>query len=259
MQSIPDVHVFRAQHCHVGVMAQVFLNSFNMDGSVKLMYTKEEMWSIIQDMLHDYMDDSKIQFRLALTRDAGLIVGWMSFGIIPATGTVPQFAFNEMTSWAAQRLLRGNINDPRYRLAAQLHDRSRHGQVQHTPSNRLVINTIVTDPLYRRLGVAGKLLRYAVDHARSNDWPIWAQTPTVYEGLFWRNGFYDVGAFGLDLNVFKPPEETAMGIHGRQLGVQTWRQMKLGTRADTLLEKAGGAQAGVAGSTHGRTPKPMGA
>lgn len=216
-------------------MAHVFLNSFDLDGSVKLMYTKNEIWPVIQAILHDYMDDSSIDFRLAVTRDSGLIIGWISLGIIPATGPVPQFAFNELTSWATQRLLRGNPSYPRYRLAAQLEDRSSHGQRQHLLGHRLVINTIVTDEAYRRMGVAGRLLGFAVDRARNSDWAIWAQTPAVYVGLFWRNGFHEVGAFGLDLNAYKPPEEVAMGFRGRQLGIQTWKQMKLGTRAESLL------------------------
>lgn len=203
------------------------------------------------------MDDEKIDFRLAVTQDIGLIVGWMSFGTIPATGLVPQFAFNEMTSWAAQRLLRGNMSDHRYCLAARLEDQSRNGQSQHMPRHRLVINTIVTDPEYRRLGVAGKLLRFVVHHAQSIDWAIWAQMPSVYEGLFWRNGFHEVGAFGLDLNAFKSPEEVAMGIHGRQLGIQTWRQMKLDTRAELLLERAEAGMA-EASSTRGQVPDPRG-
>lgn len=238
MQNNPDINILRAQHCHVSAMAHVFLNSFDLDGSVRLMYTQDEIRPVIQEILHDYMDDNRIEFRLAVTRNAGLIVGWMSFGIIPPTGPVPEFAFNEMTSWAAQRLLRGTMSDFRYRLAAQLEDRSRHGQSQNMHRERLVINTIVTDPDYRRLGVATKLLKVAVDRAQSTDWAIWAQTAAVYEGLFWRNGFHEVGAFGLDLNEFKPPEEVAMGIHGRQLGIQTWRQMKLGTREESLLERA---------------------
>lgn len=255
MQSDLDIDIFRAQHCHVGAMAHVFLNSFDLDGSVKLMYTKDEIWPVIQEILHDYMDDNQIEFRLAVTRTTGLIVGWMSFGIIPAAGAVPQFAFNEMTSWAAQRLLRGNTSDRRYCLAAQLEDQSRRGQIQHMPSHRLVINTIVTDPDYRRLGVAGELLRFAVGRAKSTDWGIWAQTPSIYEGLFWRNGFHEVGAFGLDLNAFKPPEEVAKGIHGIQLGIQTWRQMKLDTRVEMLLEKAG-AEMAESKRTHGQVPDP---
>ena len=239
MQSNLDIEIFRAQHSHVGAMAYIFLNSFDLDGSVKLMYTKDEIWPVIQEILHDYMDDNRIEFRLAVIRSTGLIVAWMSFGIIPAAGEVPQLAFNEMTSWAAQRLLRGNPSDRRYRLASQLEERSRHGQIRHMPSYRLVINTIITDPDYRRLGVAAKLLRFAVDRAQSADWGIWAQTPSIYEGMFWRNGFYEVGAFGLDLNAYKPPEEIVKGIHGIQLGIQTWRQMKLGTRAEALAEKAG--------------------
>ena len=237
MQSIPDVNIIRAQHRHVKAMANVFLDSFDLDGSVKLMYSKDEIWPVIQEVLQNYMDDNSIEFRLAETRDSQLVVGWMSFGIIPATGPVPQFAFNEMTCWVARRLLRGNMSDHRYRLAAQLDDRSRHGQIQHTLSRRLVINTIVTDPHHRRLGVAKELLRCVVDCAQSADLAIWAQTPTVYEGLFWQNGFHAVGAFGLDLNAFKSPEDVATGIHGRQLGIQTWRQMKLATRAELLLEK----------------------
>lgn len=236
-------------------MAHVFINSFDLDGSVKLMYTKDEIVPIIQEILHDYIDDDAIQFRLAVARHTRRLAGWMSFGVIPALGRVPEFAFNEMTSWAAQKLIHSYASDYRYPLAAQLEDRSRHGQSLHMLRHRLVINTIVTDPEYRRLGVAGKLLRCAVDRARSTDWAIWVQTPTVYEGLFWRNGFHDVGTFGLDLNAFKPPEEVAMGVHGRQLGIQTWRQMKLGSRAESLLERAI-AETAEAEGTRGHVPNP---
>ena len=235
MDGVLDIDIVRAHHHHVVAMAHVFLDSFDFDGSVKLMYTKEEMWTVFQEILHDYMDDDKIEFRLAVTRDIERIVGWMSFGVV--TGPVPEYAFNEMTSWAAQRLLRGNKNDPRFRLAAELEDRSLYGQSKHMHSHRVVINTVATDPNYRRLGVADRLLRFVVGRAQSIDCGIWAQMPAVYAGLFWRNGFHEVGAFGLDLNVFKSPEEVAKGVHGIQLSYQTWRQMKLGTRAEMLLEE----------------------
>ena len=231
-----DIDIIRARHQHVVAMADIFLDSFDLDGSVKLMYSKEAMWTEIQQILHDYMDNDKIEFRLAVTK-AGLVVGWMSFAVIPDEGPVPEYAFNEMTSWAAQRLLRGNKSDTRFRLAAELEDRSRHGQRRHMHNRRIVINTGVTDPKYRRLGVADKLLKSVVKHAQGIDCGVWAQIPSVYASLFWRNGFHEVGAFGLDLNVFKPPEEVAKGIHGIQLGFQTWRQMKLGTRAEELLEE----------------------
>ena len=227
MEDILEIHISRAQHCHVDAMAHVFLNSFDLDGSVKIMYTKDEIGPVIQTILHDCMNDDRIEFKLAVDQDSGSIVGWMSFGIIPAEGTVPEFASTEMTTWAAQKLRCGDAGDPRQLLAAQLEERSRDGQVIHMPSNRLVINTIVTDPEYRRRGGAGRLLKCAVEHARSVVSPIWAQTPSVYEGLFWRYGFHAVGNFGLDLNEFQPPGEVAVGMDGRQLGVQTWRQMKL--------------------------------
>ena len=232
-----EIDVIRAHHQHVVAMADIFLDSFEFDGSVKLMYSKEDMWGEFQQILHDYMDNDKIEFRLAVTKDSELVIGWMSFALVPDKGPVPEYAFNEMTSWAAQRLLRGNKSDPRFRLAAELEDRSRHGQRQHMDSRRIVINTGVTDPKYRRLGVADKLLKSVVEHARGIDCSVWAQIPSVYASLFWRNEFHEVGAFGLDLNVFKPPEEVAKGIHGIQLGFQTWRQMKLGTRAEELLEE----------------------
>ena len=232
-----DIDIVQAHHHHIVAMAHVFLDSFDFDGSVKLMYTKEEMWTEFQEILRDYMDDDRIEFKLAVTKDPERIVGWMSFAIVPDKGPVPEYAFNEMTSWAAQRLLRGNKNDPRFRLAAMLEDRSRHGQSQHMQKHRIVINTGVTDTNYRRMGVADKLLRSVVERAQSIDCGVWAQIPAVYASLFWRNGFHEVGAFGLDLNVFKPSEEVAKGIHGIQLGYQTWRQMKLGTRAEVLLEE----------------------
>lgn len=251
MQSVLDIDIFRAEHCHVIAMAHVFLNSFDLDGSVKLMYTKAEIWPVVQEILHVYMDNPRIDFRLAVTRDSGLIIGWISFGTIPASGPVPAFAFNELTSWATQRLLRGNTADNRYRLAAELEHQSRHGQNQHMPRYMLVINTIIVGPEYRRLGVAGRLLRFVVDRAQGTDWAIWAQTPAVYVELFWRAGFLEVGTFGLDLNAFKPPEEIAKGIHGKQLGTQTWSQMKLATRAESLLEETA-----EAGSGHGQMPVP---
>ena len=43
-------------------------------GSVKLMYTKAEIWLVVQEILHDQMDDKKIDFRLAVTRESGLVV-----------------------------------------------------------------------------------------------------------------------------------------------------------------------------------------
>lgn len=74
MQSIADISILRAQHCHVGAMAHVFLNSFVLNGSVKLMYTKAEIWLAVQEILHDQMDDKNIDFRLAVTRESGLVV-----------------------------------------------------------------------------------------------------------------------------------------------------------------------------------------
>lgn len=248
MQTNSDIKIIQAEHCHIGGMAHIFLNSFDLDASVKLMYTKGEIGPVIQEILHDYMDDNQIDFRLAVTRDTGLLAGWISFGIIPAKRPVPQYAFNEMTSWAAHKLLGGNMMDHRCRLAVELENKSRKGQSLHMSSHRLVINTIVTDPKYRRLAIAGMLLRFAVDRAKSVDCGIWAQTPSVYVGLFWQNGFHEVGTFGLDLNAFKPPEEVAMGIQGKQLGIQTWRQMKLATRAELQLEKER-ARIAEAGST----------
>lgn len=175
MQSIPNFDIIRAEHCHELAMVHVFLNSFDFDESVKVMYTKHEIGPVIQKILHDYMDNNRIDFRLAVTQDSGLVLGWMSYGIIPATGPVPQFAYNEMTSWAAQILLRGSMNGRGYRLAVELEDRSRQGQGLHMPRHRFVINTIVTYPNYRRLGIATKLSRFAVDRVQSTDWGIWVR------------------------------------------------------------------------------------
>ena len=120
------------------------------------------------------------------------------------------------------RDIRGNMSDHRYRPAAQMEDQSRHGQSQHMLRHRLVINTMVIDLKYRRLGVAGNILRFAVDHAQSTDWGIWIQTPAAYEGLFWRNGFHEVRAFGPHLNAFEPLDEMTTGLHGTRVNIQTW-------------------------------------
>ena len=232
-----DIHIFRARPSHVGTMSDIFVNSFDLDGSVKLMYTKDEIWCVIRDILRTHMNVCQIEFRVAQARDTGTLLGWMSFGTIATQGPVPPLAPKEMTSWVAQRLLRGKLDDLRYRLAFELESRSLEGQAQHTPGNRLVINTIVTEPEYRHRGVASKLLQSAVGPAKSADWPIWVQTPDVYERLFWDHGFRGVGIFSLDLNDYEPPEEEAMGSTRAQRGIQTWRHMKLGTRAESLLQK----------------------
>ena len=229
MQNNPEVDIVRAQSAFVDTMVEVFLNAFELDQSVELMYTKDAIRPVIQQMLNDYMNDDKIQFKLAVDRNTRLILGWMSFGIIPSTGPVPpELASNEVTSWAAQKS-RGS-NRSCYRLAAQLEERSRNGQSQNLPKQRLVINTIVTEPKYKCSGVAGKLLRFAVDYARASDWTIWAQTPSAFGGLFRRNGFYHVADFDLDLNDYKPPGDE------RLLGIETWAQFKLGTRAESQQE-----------------------
>lgn len=269
MQDELDIHILRAKKWHVDTMAHVFVNSFDLDESVKLMYTKDEIEPVIQAILHDHLDDDSIEFKIAMTQDSGLIVGWMSFGIsIIPTGDRPvlDLPCSELTSLAARRLLLlqdnnvANNENPRFLLATELLNQSHEGQHKHIQSNKLVINTIVTDPAYRRRGVAATLLESALEHGRSsaiNPTPsIWAQTPTVYEGLFWQHGFFGVGAFGLDLNLFETPEEAGTGTLGRQLGLRTWRQMKLEFRAMPSRQKtvAETVVAGSAGGAHGQTP-----
>lgn len=263
MPSHLDIDIYQPEPYDIDEMARVFLNSFELDGSVKLMYNKVEILPKILAILHDYMDEPpepRIKFIIAVTRKSRLMAGWMSYGCID-NGQVPEFAYNEMTSWAAQRLLRFNMRDPRFLLAAELEDRSREGQRQHTPGNRLVINTIVTDPDYRRRHVAENLVRYAMGRvrgARRTDWAVWVQTPAIYENLFWRHEFQDVGGFSLDLNDFKSEEEVARGIHGRQFGVQAWKQMKLASRSEEDLLKRTAAERALAEKDNGYTPSPNG-
>lgn len=269
MQDKLEIHILDAEQCHVDAMSHVFANSFDLDESVKFMYTKHEIRPVIQAMLSSHLDYDSMEFKVAVIQDLGLIVGWMSFGVViipPGVNSVPQLTFSEWTSLAAQRLLLlqdynvANNDNPRFLLATELLSLSHQGQYKHLPSNRLVINTIVTDPAYRRRGVAGQLLKSALEHARSSSLDptpsLWAQTPTVYEGLFWQHGFFGVAAFGIDLDQFKTPEEAAMGTQGTKLGLRTWRQMKLEFKAVPSKKKkvAETVVAGSSGSAHGQTP-----
>ena len=269
MQDKLEIHILPAQQCHVDAMVHIFTNSFDLDESVKFMYTKDEIGPMIQAMLHSHMDYDSMKFKIAVTQDSGLIVGWMSFGIViipPGENSVPQLTFSEWTSLATQRLLLlqdyhvADSDNPRFLLATELLNQSHQGQRKHILSNRLVINTIVTDPAYRRRGVAGQLLKTALEHARSSGLDptpsLWAQTPTVYQGLFWQHGFFGVGAFGINLDQFKTPEEAATETPGSQLGLRTWTQMKLEFKA-TPSKKKKVAETVVAGSSksaHGQTP-----
>lgn len=272
MQDKLEIHILRAQQCHVDAMANVFVNSFDVDESVKFMYTKDEIGPVIRAILDEHLDDDDTVFRIAVTQDSGLIVGWMSFGIIiPPTGArpLPDLALSELTSLAAQRLLLlqdynvANRENPRFTLAMELLNQSNRGQHKNIQGNRLVINTIVTDPEYRRRGVAAQLLKSTLEHARTSAIDptpsIWVQTPTVYEGLFWQHGFFGVAAFGIDLNILKTPEEEATGIEERQLGLRTWRHMKLEftvmpSRKKKVAETVVAGSSGSSGSAHGQTP-----
>ena len=251
-----DIHIFRARPCHVDAMSDIFVNSFDLDASVKLMYTKDESRRVIRDILSVHMNVCQIEYRIAAARGIGTLLGWMSLSAIPAQGSVPPLAPKELTSWVAQTLLRGELDDLRYRLAVELESRSLEGQAEHAPGNRLVINTIVTVPEYRHRGVASKLLQSAMGPAQSADWPIWVQTPDVYERLFWHHGFRGVGTFDLDLNDYEPPKAGAAGKQRAQQITQTWRHMKLGTRAELLLQKDAD-ETPKARSTHEHEPDPM--
>ena len=166
------------------------------------------------------MNDKRIEINVSVPDGCKIVAGWMSFGIIPATSPVPEFASGEMTNWVSQRISGDNPSDPQYRLATLLKYRSYHGQVEYMPSKRLVINAILTDPSYQRMGIADELLKRAVEYDGSTD-AIWVQTLPEYEGLFRRNEFHVVMFFGVDLNYFDWEQDPA-----REFGIQKWSQMK---------------------------------
>lgn len=237
MQDKLEVYICRAELRHADAMARIFVNSFDLDDSVKLMYTKDEISPVIQAILHQELHQQNSGLKVAVTQDSGLVVGWMCMGILINPTRVPLLAVCELTSFAAQKLLLAHDDNPttwpaRFGLARRLLTNTIEGQTLYIEGwNRFIINTIVTDPAHRRRGVAAQLLHSALEHARcivlDLTLSMWVQTPTVYEGLFWQQGFVPVDVFGINLDDYRTPEEKAKGTEGEQLGVRTWRQMKL--------------------------------
>ena len=227
-----------ANRADVGAMANIFIKSFEDDSTAKLLYSHDQIWPVIVEMLMQYLADDWTHLRVAWDEYTDTIVGWASISL----GTPDEedyFTFCDSTVWAGRELLRretGNRTGPlhfdemrRAALIAQLRRRNQEGQRRHMDGQRLVINTIAIHPDVFEdeiPEIAYKFLDDGRDLAQEERLPLWAQfpqgSPGNLEELFEEIGFIEARNFELDLFRFTNEE------HRRNYwGVQKWTQYLL--------------------------------
>ena len=174
MSDTLDIEICKAEKHDIDAMAKIFVEAFDTNLAVKLMYTPSEILPTILHLLHSYMTHKGVNLKLAMKtiKDSKTMVGWMCFSTIKATDAETDFVSNDLSNLAALKLLEGKTDSVRYRLAKELEEASRKGQSENTPGNRIVINALVTDKDHRGLGAAKELLDKAVEEAEKLKYPI---------------------------------------------------------------------------------------
>lgn len=228
-----------ANRADVGAMANIFIKSFEDDATAKLLYSHDQIWPIIVEMLTQYLADDWTHLRVAWDEYTDTIVGWASISLVDPGGASDYFDFCDSTVWAGRELLRRETRDRtgplhfdemrRAALMAQLRRRNQEGQRRHVDGQRLVINTVAIHPDVFEdeiPEIAYKFLDDGRDIARDERLPLWAQFPRGLPGnleeLFEEIGFVEAGGFELDLFRFANEE------HRRShWGVQKWTQYLL--------------------------------
>ena len=234
------VKVHMGQRQYIKAMADIFVKAFDRNRCFPLMYTGSEIRPVIEAILHGHIgDDSRVIFRVAEKKDTKEIVSWISVGVIKAEGYVPEYAYSEMTSWAALKLLGDDTENPRHRLATKLNDYNRAGQEKYMPKDRHVINALVTLPEYWNRGVARNLLRTTVDRAEYMNRALWVQTPFFWSRLFEFRRFSYLEEFSLDLNEYRDKAaggEEAEAAREPSPDIMMWAQMKVPSGTETQLD-----------------------
>lgn len=218
------------------------MNAFQFDKSVRLLYTQDEAWKIVLVMIQNCIDSNHFILRLAVDRATEAVAGWMAIGIIPEDDSrVDPAAYVDWPIATTQLLLAGKAEkarerveaeEPRRLLVNELEAQSLEGQATFLRGKRMVVNTLVTDPEYRKRGVASELLKWAAEYANTHAWPVWAQIPSKCLAFFASRGFVDVGGFELNLDHHAEKVDEEAGRPRRSWGVQAWKHVVLGDGKD---------------------------
>ena len=218
-----DVEIVPAWKASSVTLAKILLTAYENDKCVDIMCRGEEIWSVLLSMIDEHINSDHFKFRVAVDKERGKIVGWLSLGIIVSHDALVDRTVKQ--NWPTAASLReldmrlkwpehqGNlVEDPkrdrlRQKLADTLHDRSVECQQRWIGGigRRMVINTLVTDPKYLSQGVASKLLTWATEYSAYHKWPLFAQIPEERLGFFKEKGFRHVGSFGLPMSLYTRP------------------------------------------------------
>lgn len=204
-------------------MVAVFLDAHRDDTSVQLMYSEEEIWSILVDLTETCIRSGSFRMMISKDPNNGAVIGWMSLGLIPS-GEYEQpsemAAYMDWSIVATQVLVDRDTNDPSKQedkdkdnrrnlqhLIHALRDQAFVTQAALLPGMRLVVNALVVNPDYQRQGYASLFLRHATMTAQHFRWSVWAQVPASRQKLFARRGFAQAGSFELSLDRYAPSVE----------------------------------------------------
>lgn len=204
-------------------MVAVFLDAHRDDTSVQLMYSEEEIWSILVDLTETCIRSGSFRMMISKDPNNGAVIGWMSLGLIPS-GEYEQpsemAAYMDWSIVATQVLVHRDTNDPSKQedkdkdnrrnlqhLIHALQDQAFVTQAALLPGMRLVVNALVVNPDYQRQGYASLFLRHATMTAQHFRWSVWAQVPASRQKLFARRGFAQAGSFELSLDRYAPSVE----------------------------------------------------
>lgn len=248
-----EVDIIQAERTDADQMASLWVEAFEAENSkfTQLMYAGVDLLAqpMLKDILRKQVTTEGNKFVICYNLDLGtrfeedwhpeeeeenITYGWISVGIVSdASPDFHSYAVHDFSVYVCWMLLlrearalgdsrHRSIDNPRFRLVAELTNRSTDGQARNFDGAHLVVNALVLYPEGHEdetWELAFKLLGWATAYAERRNLPLWTQIPVNQMGFFRQAGFRDVRAFTLNLNDYKPRESRD------DWGTQEWVQM----------------------------------
>ncbi len=185
-----EIKLEPADETEFGDMCSIFGQAFEFENPKlsQVMYRGRDTESALKDTLERHLPSKYSKFVVAFDITEGfdedMSYGWISVGVVPHGGNPGAYAAGDLSVYLSFRMLAAeardggkdpgqmNTNDPRFRLADELRERSVEGQLIFVADPHMVVNTLALWPDTHSDStweMAFKLLGWAVKYAERHD------------------------------------------------------------------------------------------
>lgn len=206
------ISISQASVCDLPLLTSIHVSAFERDNAVRLLFKGNGQAKAVMDMLQTQINDPSYYIWLAKMQPSGDIVGWLGCNFLNHKGPKPQESDESEAKDQDQAAFQNKATaetktgepDPATDLASFIHGSCSRMRNKWVSGKCFYINTLVTEPIHERKGVASALVQWVTARAdRDKAFAFVQSSPAAYQ-LYARLGFNDMDHFDIDLSEFAP-------------------------------------------------------